>query len=90
MLHIFSQGHRVNVGHAIRGIVEFRLRNLRREFVVADEIEIVALWIPCGTDGIEHFVSDAMNFAVGGAPNIDLRVAVSMNVHAKSEESAAW
>ena len=69
MLDIFPQSHRVDVSRAISCIVEFNIRKLRREFSVTQEIEIVALWIPCGIVGVEVVVSYTMQLAIVRIPN---------------------
>ena len=71
MLDVLAQSHRVDVGVAIRRVVEFDLGNLRCKLAIAEEVEIVALRIPGRTVGIEHVVGDPAHLPVGGAPDVD-------------------
>src|SRR5205807_10653038 len=89
MLNVLTQGHRIDVSTAIGRVVELNLRDLRREFAIADEIQIVALRIPNRIHRIEHVVSDSMDLTVCGAPNMNLRHSVSIRGHAESEVVAA-
>ncbi len=88
MFDVFAQSHRIDVRVAIRRIVEFKGRNLGREFAVADEVEIVPLRIPNRIERVEHLVSDALKFVFGGAPNVNLGKAVAACGHAESEKVA--
>src|SRR3989475_10522988 len=85
MLSVFAQGHRIDVGTAIGRIVKLDLRDLRSEFAIADEIQIVALRIPNWIQRIEHDVSDPMDLTIRGAPDMNLRHPVSIRGHAKGE-----
>ena len=72
MLHVFAQSHCIDVRIAIRRIVAFNVRNLRREFAIADEVEIVARRIPNRIESIEHLIGHAMDLAIGSAPDVNL------------------
>ena len=85
MLNVLTQGHRIDVGTAIGRIVKLDLRDLRSEFAIADEIQIVALRIPNWIQRIEHVVSDPMDLTIRGAPDMNLRHPVSIRGHAKGE-----
>src|SRR5438105_8318711 len=77
ILNIFAQSQRVNVRVAIRSVVEFNVGNLRREFAIADEVEIVALWVPCRIECIKGSFSHTADLIVGGAPHVNLRKSVA-------------
>ena len=89
MLDVFAQGHCVDVRVPIRGVIEFNVRDLGGEFAVADEIEIVALRVPGWIERIEHLIRYPADFPIRGAPNMDLRKAVSVRGHAEGEIVAA-
>src|SRR5687768_13932459 len=90
MLNIPAQTHSVDVSVAIRGIVEFNLRNLRGEFTITKKEEIVTLRIPCGVVGIEHVFRDAAYFAIGCVPNVHRRKTTSRDCHTECKIVSSW
>ena len=46
ILDVLAKCDREDVGGAIGGEIELRLRKLRMEFVIGHEIEVIAFWIP--------------------------------------------
>src|SRR6202140_1724417 len=90
MLNVFTQRHRIDIRVATRRIVEFDIRDLRRELAITDEVEITTLRVPDRIERIEDALSNTTHFVVGRVPDIHRSGSVWTHRHRESEIVTAW